>query len=93
MGENGVAAGDVFLRMDRVDFIFHFVASGGDGEQADAMNGAGALPQLGNENTEFIPGEVHEIEKNEECHEAEENAAGGKIFCARRSRCYGHQIM
>jgi hypothetical protein len=88
-----MAARDVFLRMDRVDFILHFVASGGDGEQADAMNGAGALPQFGNENPEFIPGEVHQIEKNEERHEAQEHAASGKVLCAGRNRCCGHQIM
>lgn len=57
------------------------------------MNRAGALSQFGNNNAEFIPGEVHEIEKNEERHEAEENAASGKIFCARQNRCCGHQIM
>ncbi len=57
------------------------------------MNRAGALSQFWIKNAEFIPGEVHQIEKNEQRHEAEENAAGGKIFCARRNRCCGHQIM
>jgi hypothetical protein len=79
VGENGVAAGNVFFRMDRVDFIFHGVAFGSDSEQANAVNGAGALSQFGNKNTEFVPREVHQIEKDKERHESEENAAGGKI--------------
>ncbi len=93
VGEYGVAAGNIFLGMDGIDFIFHFVAPGGDGEQAYAMDRAGALSQFGKKNAEFIPGQVRQIEKNEERHEAEENAAGGKILCAMRNRCCGHPIM
>ena len=38
LGENRVAAGDVFFGVNRVDFVFDFAAFRRDGEETDTVN-------------------------------------------------------
>jgi len=65
MRKNGAGARDIFFRFHRVDFIFDLVAFGGDGVEANAMDGACGGAKFWNENTKLVPSRVREIKKGE----------------------------
>jgi hypothetical protein len=58
VGEEGVGAGEVFFRVDGVDLIFDFVVFFGDGQHADAVDGAGGWAKLGETGTQRVPRKV-----------------------------------
>jgi hypothetical protein len=78
LGKEGVAAGDVFFRMDLVEFVRCATAFIGNGEQTNAMNGSRSSAEAGEMETKFVPGKVREIEKGEEYKEAKHEAPPGK---------------
>ena len=88
MGENRVAAGDIFFGVNGVEFVFDFVAFRRDGEKADAVYGAGGRSQFGNCGAEMEPGEIDDIEKNNERDDREKNAANGEKI---GGRCGGRR--
>jgi hypothetical protein len=85
--ENGMAAGYVFLGVGGVHFVVGFVAFGGDGEKADAVNGAGGRAELGHRHAKLVPGKVDEIAKNAESDDGEEKATNGKRAGGGRCGC------
>jgi hypothetical protein len=91
LGENRVAAGDVFFGVNRVDFVFDFVAFRRDGEETDTVNRAYGWSQLRNKDAKFIPGKIDEIGQNKKRDDSEKNAANRKSVGERCGRCSGHR--
>jgi len=73
-----MAAGYVFFGVVGVDFVIGFIAFGGDGVKANAVNRSGGRTQLRHRYAKFVPGKIDEIEKNAESEDGQEKAAGGK---------------
>lgn len=81
--------------MGGIDLVIGFIAFGEDGEKADAVNGPRGRTELGHKDAKFVPGEVSEIEENQESEGAEEQATYGKGAGTGRGgcECGRHQVV
>jgi hypothetical protein len=77
--ENRAGTGDVLFWSYGVDLIFGFVALGGDGEKANAVNRGARRAQAGNGEAGVVPGKVDSIENKKqegESRSGSQNQAG-----------------
>jgi len=73
MGKESARAGDVFLRAQRIDFIFNSVVLSGNGDDARAMHGTGGGAQRGEAEAQVVPGKIEGVG---ECHNGEGSEEG-----------------
>ena len=75
LGQERVSAGYVLFRSNGIELEFNFIVLGGNGKHPDAMHGTARRTQSRDEDAEFIPGEIRDIEKQGECEQREKGAA------------------
>jgi hypothetical protein len=87
LGKDRMAAGDVLLGAVGVNFVVNFVAFRRDGQQANAVDRAGGRSQLGNQDADFIPAKIDEIDQHEQDDNDNHYAAERKASVAWQSGC------
>lgn len=74
VGEEGVRAGDVFLRPIGVDFVLNLVVFLGDGQDTRAMDGAIRKTEFGGDNAQLVPDKIGNIKKKEQAEQRQGEA-------------------
>jgi hypothetical protein len=74
MGKESARAGDVFLRAQRIDFIFNSVVLAGNGDDARAMHGTGGGAQRGETEAQVVPGKIEGVGERHNGEGSEEGA-------------------
>ena len=75
VGKERVAARQILFGFNGVQLIVYFVVFYGNGQKTDAVDGAVGRTQLGDMETQLVPGEVRKIENRQRAEKREENAA------------------
>jgi hypothetical protein len=73
-----VAAGQVFFGSQGVDLVLDFVVLSGDGKNPETMNGAGGRTEYRKLETQFVPGEVPEIDEQKQGQKCQQYVARRK---------------